>query len=119
MARSTASNWRYLLFSLLSSSLSSVQAETANTYKLDTIYSGPSFFDGFDFFMGADPTHGFVKFVPYLEIDFLIHTDNKIVMLMSHLQVRLVSPLLKQTVPRTSVLTLPQNSIQVGLDEIV
>ena len=70
MARSTASNWRYLLFSLLSSSLSSVQAETVNSYKLDTTYSGSSFFDGFDFFVGADPTNGFVKFVPYPEIDY-------------------------------------------------
>jgi hypothetical protein len=69
--------------------------------------------------MDADPTHGFVKFVSYTEIDILFHADSNIVMLMAYLQVRLVSPSLKQMVPRTSVLTLPQNSIQVGLDEIV
>ena len=32
-------------------------------YKLDTEFSGSSFFDGFNFFSAADPTHGFTDYV--------------------------------------------------------
>ena len=32
-------------------------------YQLDTEYSGNSFFDGFNFFSAADPTHGFTDYV--------------------------------------------------------
>ncbi|OAP62282.1 hypothetical protein AYL99_04485 [Fonsecaea erecta] len=43
---------------------SSVSADTSNTYyALDTEYSGNNFFDGFNFFADADPTHGFVTYV--------------------------------------------------------
>jgi len=30
------------------------------TYQLDTAYSGATFFEGWDFFNGPDPTLGFV-----------------------------------------------------------
>jgi hypothetical protein len=30
------------------------------TYQLDAEYSGATFFEGFDFFDGSDPTYGFV-----------------------------------------------------------
>jgi hypothetical protein len=36
-------------------------AQATGKYVLDIDYSGSSFFDGFDFFQGPDPTHGFVK----------------------------------------------------------
>ncbi|KAH9819359.1 leucine carboxyl methyltransferase, partial [Teratosphaeria destructans] len=35
---------------------------TSSTYKLVADYSGPSFFDGWDFFTGADPTTGYVTY---------------------------------------------------------
>lgn len=35
-------------------------AETQQTYQLDVSYSGASFFEGWDFFNGPDPTVGFV-----------------------------------------------------------
>lgn len=31
------------------------------TYSLDTVYGGTSFFDGFDYFTGYDPSAGFVQ----------------------------------------------------------
>ncbi|KIX96061.1 uncharacterized protein Z520_08316 [Fonsecaea multimorphosa CBS 102226] len=40
---------------------SSASADTY--YALDTEYSGKDFFDGFNFFADADPTHGFVTYV--------------------------------------------------------
>ncbi|EXJ65059.1 hypothetical protein A1O7_01399 [Cladophialophora yegresii CBS 114405] len=44
--------------------LSSSAAATSDTYyALDTDYSGRDFFDGFNFFTDADPTHGFVTYV--------------------------------------------------------
>ncbi len=36
-------------------------AAVANPYTLDTSYSGSTFFDGFNFFVDADPTNGFVS----------------------------------------------------------
>jgi hypothetical protein len=33
----------------------------SGAYQLVTSYSGSSFFNNFNFFTGADPTHGFVK----------------------------------------------------------
>jgi hypothetical protein len=38
-------------------------AQAGIKYTLDVEYSGDNFFDGFSFFQGADPTHGFVKLV--------------------------------------------------------
>ncbi|KGO73237.1 Concanavalin A-like lectin/glucanases superfamily [Penicillium italicum] len=32
-------------------------------YSLKDSYSGPSFFDNFEYFTGADPTHGFVQYI--------------------------------------------------------
>ena len=52
--------------SLLSSALANPIASNgtqSNYYALDTEYSGASFFDGFNFFTDADPTHGFVTYV--------------------------------------------------------
>lgn len=31
-------------------------------YSLKDEFSGPSFFDNFEYFTGADPTHGFVQY---------------------------------------------------------
>lgn len=36
---------------------------TALTYSPADIHSGTSFFDGFNYFTGYDPTHGFVQYV--------------------------------------------------------
>lgn len=35
----------------------------AEVYNLDTSYAGSSFFDGFNFFAAADPTHGYVTYL--------------------------------------------------------
>jgi hypothetical protein len=35
-----------------------------SSYVLDIEYSGKTFFEGFSFWTGADPTHGFVEYVP-------------------------------------------------------
>ncbi|KIW30350.1 uncharacterized protein PV07_06100 [Cladophialophora immunda] len=43
--------------------LSSSASATNTYYALDTEYSGTNFFDGFNFFADADPTHGFVTYV--------------------------------------------------------
>jgi hypothetical protein len=46
-------------------SLTSAAPTSANTqyYALDTTYEGQSFFDGFNFYDSADPTHGYVTYV--------------------------------------------------------
>lgn len=36
---------------------------TSSTYVLQQEYSGANFFDGFDFYSGADPTHGNVTYL--------------------------------------------------------
>lgn len=33
------------------------------TYQLQDNYDGTNFFDGFDFYSGTDPTHGFVDYL--------------------------------------------------------
>ncbi|KAJ9605036.1 hypothetical protein H2200_010425 [Cladophialophora chaetospira] len=55
---------------------SSASATTNTYYALDTEYSGRNFFDGFNFFAAADPTHGFVTYVDRdtAEDDGLINT---------------------------------------------
>lgn len=47
-------------------------------YSLDDTYSPQNFFDNFDFFTDADPTHGFVKYVdrPTAEANGLISQGN-------------------------------------------
>jgi hypothetical protein len=45
--------------SLLAAAFASVNAQ----YTLQDNYSGSSFFNGFSFFTGSDPTHGFVDYV--------------------------------------------------------
>jgi hypothetical protein len=35
-------------------------------YSLKDTYSGSSFFDNFEYFTGADPTHGFVQYDSYI-----------------------------------------------------
>ncbi|PVH81091.1 glycoside hydrolase family 16 protein [Cadophora sp. DSE1049] len=64
MALSSSSNLRTFFFSVLLLLLfvSSVQAIVSSTYVLDTEYSGPTFFDGFEFWTDPDPTHGFVSY---------------------------------------------------------
>lgn len=50
-----------LLLSVGSLALSSLLAPAAATpYQLVESLEGSHFFDGFDFFSGPDPTHGFV-----------------------------------------------------------
>ena len=44
-------------------------AQSGSTYTLDTEYSGSTFFDGFDFYTGADPTNGFVTYVNETEAE--------------------------------------------------
>ncbi|EPQ56248.1 hypothetical protein GLOTRDRAFT_105208 [Gloeophyllum trabeum ATCC 11539] len=44
-----------------------VHARADQTYKLVDLYQGQSFFDGWDFFTGGDPTHGLVDFVSQSE----------------------------------------------------
>ncbi|TVY62767.1 putative endo-1,3(4)-beta-glucanase, partial [Lachnellula suecica] len=53
------------LFSILSPG-----GQATSIYNLDTSLSGQSFFEGFDFYTGSDPTHGFVNFLggPQAEI---------------------------------------------------
>lgn len=48
---------------LLIPSLLSFAARSLAQYTLQDTFSGANFFDGFDFFTGADPTHGFVNYV--------------------------------------------------------
>lgn len=43
--------------------LTATSASSNQYYAIDTTYSGPTFFDGFSFFSGADPTHGFVDYL--------------------------------------------------------
>lgn len=50
-----------LITSLLAVNLFAVS--TAQVWSLKKTYQGSTFFDGFDFFTDADPTHGFVKYV--------------------------------------------------------
>lgn len=45
----------------ISSFITSITALTG--YQLEESYSGNNFFDAFDFFTAADPTHGFVTYV--------------------------------------------------------
>ncbi|TFK48559.1 glycoside hydrolase family 16 protein [Heliocybe sulcata] len=42
---------------------SQLHPRAGTTFKLQDMYQGQSFFDGWDFFTGADPTHGNVDFV--------------------------------------------------------
>jgi hypothetical protein len=35
----------------------------AQKYKVQDVYEGKSFLDGFNFFNAPDPTHGYVKYV--------------------------------------------------------
>ena len=37
---------------------------TGQSYQLDKVYEGSTFFDGFNFISTADPTHGFTTYVP-------------------------------------------------------
>ncbi|KAK0101998.1 hypothetical protein ONS96_005966 [Cadophora gregata f. sp. sojae] len=67
-----------LFFSALFAS--SVYAIVSDTYVLDTEYSGPTFFDGFEFFTDTDPTHGFVSYQSYESSlsKSLISTSNNV-----------------------------------------
>lgn len=49
--------------SLLPSIAFAATSTTSSTYTLQTNYAGSSFFNGFNFFTDADPTHGFVTYV--------------------------------------------------------
>ncbi|KAF2768794.1 hypothetical protein EJ03DRAFT_327930 [Teratosphaeria nubilosa] len=51
-----------LVASTLLNTLAHAAPTSSNTYKLVADYSGPSFFDGWDFFTGADPTTGYVTY---------------------------------------------------------
>jgi hypothetical protein len=42
---------------------------SSTTYSLDTSFSGDSFYDGFDFWTDADPTHGFVTYLSETEAE--------------------------------------------------
>ena len=48
--------------------LASVQAVTSSVYELDTEFSGPTFFNGFDFFTVSKPTVGLSPNFPFLFI---------------------------------------------------
>ncbi|RMZ77100.1 hypothetical protein DV737_g4537, partial [Chaetothyriales sp. CBS 132003] len=54
----------------------------STVYKLDTEYSGSSFFDGFTFFTDADPTNGFVDYLSYSDAQSagLISTGSSAIM---------------------------------------
>ncbi|KAH9221191.1 concanavalin A-like lectin/glucanase domain-containing protein [Leptodontidium sp. 2 PMI_412] len=69
----------FLFLSL--SALSRVHAIVSDTYALDIEYSGSTFFDGFDFFTGPDPTNGFVSYQSNTSSlsKSLISTSNNIV----------------------------------------
>lgn len=53
---------RAACFLALSSLTASVRAQSSSAYGLVQTYAGSNFFDGFDFFTGNDPTHGFVQY---------------------------------------------------------
>ncbi|RMZ91654.1 hypothetical protein DV736_g1089, partial [Chaetothyriales sp. CBS 134916] len=69
---------------LLASSVyaAAISQPPTTLYKLDTEYSGSSFFDGFNFFTGADPTHGFVDYLSYSDAQSagLISTGSSAIM---------------------------------------
>lgn len=66
------------LLSVLSFAAAPAFAVPASPYRLDIEYSGSNFFDGFDFFDQADPTHGFVTYLNRKDAGdaHLINTDN-------------------------------------------
>ncbi|KAI0773314.1 glycoside hydrolase family 16 protein [Trametes elegans] len=51
-------------------------------YKLQEVYEGKSFFDGFDFYSDDDPTHGLVNYLPQNQASKLayVQDDNTVVM---------------------------------------
>ncbi|ETN38428.1 uncharacterized protein HMPREF1541_06463 [Cyphellophora europaea CBS 101466] len=53
--------------SLLSAPVLAAPALPGQVYSLNTSYSGSEFFDGWNFYDGADPTHGFVTYVSQSE----------------------------------------------------
>ncbi|EKD19659.1 uncharacterized protein L3040_001996 [Drepanopeziza brunnea f. sp. 'multigermtubi'] len=59
----------YLTYSLFTISIwlliPGALAIVSSTYQLDTDYSGPKFFEGFDFWTEPDPTNGFVSYQSY------------------------------------------------------
>ncbi|KKY18930.1 hypothetical protein UCRPC4_g04690 [Phaeomoniella chlamydospora] len=52
-----------LLFSGLVATVQGATTTTSSVYSLQTSYSGSTFFNGFEFWDDADPTHGFVTYV--------------------------------------------------------
>lgn len=80
-------------------------------YTLQDDYSPSNFFNMFDFFTGADPTNGYVNYVPYAdaaELGLVNTNNNEVYMGVDHSSIA-------QSPGRSSVRLASKNSYNHGL----